>query len=217
MARANRIGFISTKGGIEERTYNFEWFMGCSIAQLRRSIRSLHSEIRKSGYDKVIEVSTKSEDEIGRKLSPFNLMVSINGERLPVESYYHGSKVFDDSGVNVRLTECEHMKPCKTKQFVRETVKERNLKLVGFETNDKKFELSSKGMCFDYLYILGLTQNEDLADYIMKKDVFTDLMFKREKGIGCQARSCALYKYLRTNGLVEQFISNPHEFSYIYN
>lgn len=36
-------------------------------------------------------------------------------------------------------------------------------------------------MCFDYLYILGLTQNEDLANYVMEKDVFTDLMFKREK------------------------------------
>ena len=70
-------------------------------------------------------------------------------------------------------------------------------------------------MCFDYLYILGLTQNEDLANYVMEKDVFTDLMFKREKGIGCQARSCTLYKYLRTNGLVEQFISNPYEFNYI--
>lgn len=49
-----------------------------------------------------------------------------------------------------------------------------------FETNNKKFELSSKGMCFDYIYILGLTQNEDLANYVMEKDVFTDLMFKRE-------------------------------------
>ena len=86
---------------------------------------------------------------------------------------------------------------------------------VGFETNNKKFELISKGMYFDYLYILGLTQNEDLANYVMEKDVFIDLMFKREKGIGCQVRSCALYKYLRTNGLVEQFISNPYEFNYI--
>ena len=52
---------------------------------------------------------------------------------------------------------------------------------LDFKTNNKKFELSSKGMCFDYLYILGLNQNEDLANYVMEKDVFTDLMFKKEK------------------------------------
>lgn len=217
MARANRIGFISTAYGIEERNYNFEWFMGCSVAQLRRSIRALHKEIRNSGYGKIIEVSTKSEDEIGRKLSPLNLMVCIDDESLPMESYYQGSKVFDDNGCKIKLSECEHILPWKTKQFIRETVKERNLKLVEFDFKGNKFDLSSKGMCFDYIYILGLIQNESLGDYIMNYEVFTDLMFKKETGIGCQARSCALYKYLRTNGLLENFIKNPHEFKYIYN
>lgn len=217
MARANRTGFISTKEGVVERVYNFEWSMGLAVSQLRKSIRSLHNEIRNSGYDKVIEVSTKSEDEVGRKLSPFNLMVNIEGEILPVESVYHGSKVFNDNGNMVRISECEYMKPCKIKQFIRETIGVRNLKLVEFNIKGKKrFDLSSKGMCFDYIHILGASQNEELGNEIMKYDCFTDLMFKRENGIGCQARSCAMYKYLRTSGLVDRFLEKPYEFEYMY-
>ena len=79
-----------------------------------------------------------------------------------------------------------------------------------------KFDLNKKSLCYDYVYILGLTQNEDLAKEIVNYDCFTDIVFSQTKSIGCQARTCALYKYLRNNNLVEKFIKNPYKFGFMY-
>ena len=76
---ASRIGFVSIGSKVGERLYDFEWVAGLSLSQNQKNIRTLHSIIKKSGIDNVLEVSSKSEDEVGRKLSAFNLMLEVNG------------------------------------------------------------------------------------------------------------------------------------------
>jgi type I restriction enzyme M protein len=213
MARSNRIGFISMGSKVCERLYNFEWFMGLSLAQRQRSIRSLHDEIKKSGVEKVLEISSKSEEELGRRLSAFNLMVEVNGVKTCVESIYHSSKVFYGG---IKYNECVGMNPKECKKFISDEVENKKLLLKEFEFNGMKFDLNTKSLCYDYIYILGLTQNEDLAKEIVNYDCFTDIVFSQTKGIGCQARTCALYKYLRNNNLVEKFIKNPYKFGFMY-
>ena len=53
-------------------------------------------------------------------------------------------------------------------------------------------------------------------DMLVNYDCFTDIVFSQTKGIGCQARTCALYKYLRNNNLFEKFIKNPYKFGFMY-
>lgn len=213
MARANRYGFISTNNGVEGKIYNFEWFMGLALSQLRKSIRSLHDEIRKSGIQKVLEVSRKSEDPIGNKLSAFNLMVEVNGIKSSVESLYHGSKVFNE---NIKFEECNDMKPGDSRKYIHELIKKDSLILTGFEFNGLLFTLSTKSMCYDYIYILGLVQNKEVGDQLIKYDCFTDIVFNQNKSVACQARTCAMYKYLRENNLIDKYLNNPFEFEYLY-
>lgn len=213
MARASRMVFISTSKGVEGRVYNFEWFMGLAISQLRKSIRSLHSEIRKSGIHNVLEVSRKSEDEIGNKLSAFNLLVEINGIKSSVESLYHSSKVFDG---DIKFEECIDMTPGDSRKFIHEVIKKDGLTLSGFEFNGLKFILSTKSMCYDYIYILGLVQNKEVGNELIKYDCFTDIVFNQNKSVACQARTCAMYKYLRENNLLDKYLNNPFSFDYLY-
>lgn len=210
---ASRIGFVSIGSKVGERLYDFDWVAGLSLSQNQKNIRSLHQAIKRTGIDNILEVSSKSEDEAGVKLSAFNLKLRINGVESSVEGYYHGSKVFNGS---IKLDDCIKMNSKDSKRYVREEIENNNLKLMGFEFNGKKFELDSKSMCYDYIYIFALTQNEELSNEILKYDCFTDIAFNQTKSIACQARTCALFKYLKNKGLVDSFIKNPNKYVYIY-
>ena len=53
---------------------NFTWFPGFSKEQKQRSIKSLHEEaLKKDGVKNILEISTKSLDQIGIDASAFNL------------------------------------------------------------------------------------------------------------------------------------------------
>ncbi len=213
MAMASRIGFVSIGNKVGERLYNFEWFMGLSLSQNQKSIRSLHDAIKKTGITNVLEVSRKSEEEIGRRLSAFNLMLEVNGVKSSVEGYYHGSKVFNG---NIKLEDCIKMNPKDSKKYVKDEIEKKNLKLIGFDFNGIQFDLTTKSLCYDYIYILALTQNEELSNEILKYDCFTDIAFNQAKSIACQARACALFKYLKNKDLVNMFIKKPKKFGYLY-
>ena len=71
----------------------FEWFAGMSDAQKRRSIDSLHGAYARRYPDaQVLEISSKSRQELGVKLSAFNLtkFVPSLGRSIPVECVYQG-------------------------------------------------------------------------------------------------------------------------------
>ena len=59
--------------GVEKKQVAFDWYPGFSVAQKQKSIRSLHENARKMGYDNLLEISSKSPDDIGVKLSAFSL------------------------------------------------------------------------------------------------------------------------------------------------
>ena len=61
-----------------------------------------------------------------------------------------------------------------------------------------------------------LTELCEIIESDKNYDCFTDIVFSQTKGIGCQARTCALYKYLRNNNLVEKFIKNSYKFGFMY-
>ncbi|TOQ17962.1 DarT1-associated NADAR antitoxin family protein, partial [Vibrio parahaemolyticus] len=66
----------------------------------QKSIQSLHQEAKVYGYNDLLEISSKSEVELGVSLSAFNLKITTKKHQrsFSVESAFQGSKVFERGG-----------------------------------------------------------------------------------------------------------------------
>jgi hypothetical protein len=53
----------------------------------------LHESAARAGYAPLLEVSTKSEEKVGQRLSAFNLKVHSRLGVMPLEMAFQGSKV----------------------------------------------------------------------------------------------------------------------------
>lgn len=213
MAVATRMAFISKDNKLYFKYYSFEYFSGFAITQKRKSIESLHNTIKKDDIINILEVSRKNENQLGVLLSAFNLKIKIDNNSYPVECLYQSSKVFG----NIQYKECQFMEPVDAKRYVKEKMEQYSLNLTQFRFGDLIFPLNPKSLFYDYLYILALYQNEELALQIINYDCFTDIEFNHKKQYASQARSCAIYKHLYLNKCVEDFLSNPIKYESIYD
>lgn len=212
---ASRPVFISepTKNGyIREIEVDFEWFPGMSIIQKQKSIDSLHKAISEMGYEPILEISSKSKNNLGVKLSAFNLYLKITDElKTSVESAYQGSKVFANGGPYVDLYY----------KSAREAKKDERLnksgQLKGFELNGVRWELIPETAFYDWLYINALIQNEKLAKKIIKYKAFTDIEYNPKKQYSCQARSAAYYVSLSKLNLLENYLNSEKNFLKLYS
>ena len=55
----------------------FQWYSGFAIVQAQKSIASLHSAAAKFGFLPILEISSRSVDELGVALSAFNLQLHV--------------------------------------------------------------------------------------------------------------------------------------------
>ena len=77
----------------------FQWFGGFALSQKRKCINSLHNAyLVKHTNKNILEISSKSENELGVKLSAFNLMMHLNGKTFSVESAFQAGKIFEFGG-----------------------------------------------------------------------------------------------------------------------
>lgn len=165
--------FIST-GDVEKpfvkEDISFEWVKGTSYSQKCKRRDSLASEISKL-YDikRWLEISTKSDKEIGVKLSALNLILTTSTGSDSVEKIYQKSKVFYKG------------------------------EIVGFKYNKCVFESEPTGMFYDYIYMYAILQNKDLISELIKYDIFSDIEFNPNKSINTQARAAAIFKTLYDN------------------
>ncbi|BCL69837.1 hypothetical protein TUMSATVNIG1_17920 [Vibrio nigripulchritudo] len=194
--------------GAKEKLVDFKWFSGFAKSQKQKSIVELHSTARTLGFEKVLEVSSKSEDELGICLSAFNLTITTprNNNRFTVETAFQGSKVFAKGGPYKDLFGMDSL---AAKKDIR--LKESG-NLIAFEFYDKKFPLEPKTFFYDWLYINALVQNKELADSVVKYDCFTDIEFNPQKSINCQAHAVALYVSLHKHNQLETALSSPSDF-----
>lgn len=206
---AERKVFIVCNRGVIEETIDFKYYSGFAISQKQKSIDSLHKEIKRKYYGKILEVSSKSKDELGVKLSAFNLKVKINGELIAIENIFQSSKVFEKGGP---YTDLLYESPIKAKKDIR--LKESG-KLIKFMIKGKEFPIIPKTLFYDWIYCIALTKNEELINNLMKFDIFTDIEFNDKKSINCQARSAALFVYLYRNNLIDKALENIDNFKII--
>lgn len=209
---AKRPVFIPVShGGLLVKTIfvEFNWHPGFAVKQKQRNISCLHDKAYLlGGISNILEVSSKSENELGVSLSAFNLKGKTKKyeEEFTVETLFQSSKVFKFGGPYRDLL-------CKTSLEAKkdERIKESGT-LIGFDLFGDIWELEPKTAFYDYIYIKTLLENKHLIDDILKYDAFTDIEFNPEKSINCQAYSVALFKALSLRCLLPRSVSNKKAF-----
>lgn len=233
MANGKRVAFFSVvdwKPGMrafEEKTVEFEWFLGMSWQQKQKSSLSMLEKLEEMGYTP-IEVSRRSVDmDFGVQLSAFNLKLN----KYNVENIFQAYKKFNDGGPyfdllkvdpktargDCRIQTSESKKPCQTykvdfknKGFyenssVCEHCRNRQKRhLIGFSSGKTQWDSEPKSIFYDAVYISALLQNKHLSDRLVDHNAFSDVEFNQkipysqEKGpFNCQARSCAIFSTLK--------------------
>ena len=198
---------------IKEMNIEFEFHNGMAISQKQKSIRSLHEAAKDVGVENILEVSTKSETELGNRLSAFNLSYFSNqmNKRISLEAAFQGSKVFEKDGPHTDLYTKEAFEIKKDERIDREK------RIIGFEFEGIKWQTEPKTAFYDWIYLKAVKSNiEDLNNTIYEKilnyTAFTDIEFNPKKSINCQARSCALYVSLFKNELLDIALESEEAF-----
>lgn len=187
---------------VQERNFDFSWSSGFAESQKKKNIMALHAAAKRDGIECVLEISTKSEEPVGRKLSAFSLKIEIDGRMLPLESVYQGSKVFEECGPSLQIFEYE---PRQAKRYIRELDCGR---LVGFELQGKRYPLSPKNAFYDWLYIRALANHIEWIEAKVQYDGYTDIEFNPEKQVNCQARAFAELRSLSARSKLDKAVVN---------
>lgn len=200
------------KSFVDDRYIEFEWYPGLSVQQKKRSVASLHQAAGELGIGPVLEVSTKSESELGKSLSAFNLTLDSGEDRVfSVEAAFQGSKVFELGGPY------HDMYGLSGRQIKRDTRLKNSGRLRGFDYMGDSWELEPKTAFYDWLYTKALSQHPDLATQVTGYAAFSDIEFNPKKSVNCQARSVALFVSLRDRELLDEALSGKDAFLNLLN
>ncbi len=185
----------------------FKFYNGFALTQKSKSIKSFHEAAARLGYEKILEVSTKSSEKIGWELSAFNLTVELDeGRDISLESAFQGSKIFEGG---TRYEDIYDAEPIEAKKDQR---LKNSGKIVGFEWKGERWSSEPKTAFYDWLYIHAIFRNETLLESLLNYDAFTDIEFNPKKSINCQARSCAILVSLFRKKKLKKALSSKEEF-----
>ena len=207
---AKRKTFVVSLNDIfEEKEIDFVFYSGFSITQKQKSIESLHNAIKELYYDaEILEISSKSPTELGRKLSAFNLKL----DGIALENIFQSSKVFEYGGPYEDLlskTPIEAKKDPRIKDSGR---------IIGFKYQGINYPTIPKTLFYDWIYCQALYSDKELMSSIINYDFFTDIEFNHEKSLNCQARSAAIFVSLYQKGLLEECLADIVKFEEcVYN
>ncbi|MCD6364434.1 MAG: hypothetical protein J7M14_01015 [Planctomycetes bacterium] len=206
---AERPIFIPLQDGTElvkEVFLSITWHGGFAPVQKKKNVAELHSAAAAAGYKRLLEVSTKSDEEVGQHLSAFHLKSHTEVGEIPLECAFQGSKVFEQDGPFNDLYRVD----------VRAAKKDPRLRgsgrLVAFRCGDVSFPLEPKTAFYDWLYLRAIYPHREWLKRLYEYAGFTDIEFNPQRSINCQARSCALFVSLARRELLEEAMESPSDF-----
>lgn len=206
---ANRPVFISCESAPFYSICNteFTYYSGFAVVQKQKSIKSLHENFNKIHPNKkVIEISTKSDIDLGKRLSAFNLRIRSKKKDFSVECAFQGSKVFELGGPYDDLIDKDSSTAKKDPRL------KTSGRIIGFNYFGRIFAPEPLDYFYNWLYVNALNFNKDLGKEILSYDSFTDIEFNPNKSINCQARACAIYVGLYQSGKLEKALSSEQSF-----
>lgn len=209
---ANRPVFVPCLTGdvlVNIKNVEFEWFAGMSGSQKKKSMNSLHNAyLRTNPNSHILEVSSKSGNDLGIALSAFNLSLRTHSNQIiTVENVFQSSKVFESGGAFKDLL-YKTPREAKTDPRLKSSGN-----LIKFTYKNQDWELEPKTAFYDWVYLNFLNQNDELKIQVLNYNAFTDIEFNPSKSINCQAYSVALYVALaKRNLLRDNVIPEKDEF-----
>lgn len=202
---AERPIFVPNVSGtslVLEVPVQFTWNPGMAPSQKKKNVIALHKASTTRGINPVLEISSKSEDEIGRALSSFFLKTRMLGRELYVECAFQGSKVFENGGPYTDLYDVE---PREAKRDVR--LRESG-RLIAFRFEDEIYPLVPKTAFYDWIYINALYPRTEFRQMVGRYAGFSDIEFNPERSLNCQARTCATFLSLERRDLIDVAIES---------
>lgn len=197
---------------VREVGVEFRWHPGMAPTQKKKNVAELHEAAKRRGIGPLLEVSTKSSDPLGMRLSAFNLAVETDDSWvIPLESAFQGSKVFTGGGPFTDLYGKSGGAVKKDERLCSSG------DLTGFSFEGHEWSLEPKTAFYDWLYIHAVHRDESLREAIGSFRAFTDIEFNPKRSINCQARSCALYVALCERDTIEQVLHDRSLFIEMLN
>lgn len=206
---AERPVFVPQTSGsrlVETVMVSFTWLPGMSPVQKKRNVTSLHQAAQQIGLYPLLETSSKSEYEAGRRLSAFFLPIDIGGIRTTVECAFQGSKVFERGGPYSDLYRLDSRSAKLDPRL------QNSGKLTGFQLEGRGYPLSPPSVFYDWLYTNALLPHRAWLLRLNQFAGFTDIEFNPQRSLNCQARACALFVALERRGLLDTAMANFDSF-----
>ena len=188
---AKRPAFFVHQGKVVSEIYSFEWYSGFAVSQKQKSIKSLHNAIRKADVNaKPLEISTKSMENIGIKLSALNLQI----DNYTLENIFQSAKVFENGGPYLDLLDLS------PKEAKRDERLHNSGSLKAFRYQNEDFPLIPKTVFYDFIYITAIKKSltAEEINTILQYNYFTDIEFNPVKSINTQAKAAAILKLIVT-------------------
>jgi len=168
-------------------------------SQKKKNVIELHTAAANRGLEPLLEVSSKSEEKLGQRLSAFNLQVELEeGGFISLECAFQGSKVFERGGPYTDLFGVD------SRSAKRDERLSSSGQLIGFRFGGQDFPLVPKTAFYDWLYIKSLYPHREFLKRLNGYAGFTDIEFNPAKSINCQARSCATFVALDRLELLDE-------------
>jgi len=180
-----------------------------ALTQAQKSIASLHkAACRQLDISTVLEISSKSLQPLGVKLSAFNLMIkTVKREReFSVECAYQGSKVFERGGPFIDLFDRKSIEAKKDPRLLQHG------RLIKYRFFGVDWLLEPRTAFYDWLYINALHKHPDLASEVLQYTAFSDIAFNPERSLNCQGYAAALYVSLHKRGLLIEVLGDRERY-----
>ena len=174
-------------GKVIRQDFEFSWNGGFALSQKQKNILALHQAIKDATGQSALEISSKSTEELGRKLSAFSLKLS----GVYLENIFQAAKKYELGGPYLDLLE---VSPKEAKQDERHKT---SGKLVSFVKDGEEWPLEPKTAFYDFIYVSAVIENFGYDLDLSAYDWFTDIEFNPKRSINCQARALAIYKALQ--------------------
>ena len=198
---ANRPAWSFRDKYVVQSNFDFAWNGGFAASQKQKNIVALHNAIQDRFHENALEISTKSLNPLGKRMSAF--VLKLDGVLL--ECVFQSSKVFQNGGPYLDLLQASP----------KDAKRDERLKTSGplkcFRYDGMDWPLEPRSAFYDYLYckaaLATFTPEElkALDDY----QWFTDIEFNPQRSINSQARSVAILKALLHDG-AQQAVRDPH-------
>lgn len=199
MAR-NACFLPGTDRAFEERIIEYRQQKRKDVLAFRKAVSEYYPD------KKILEISRKSDNSLGVRLSAVNLKL----DGYPLECVYQSSKHFEGDG---RFDFLLYEKPEYARKYVRDNAFG---DVICFVYNGMLFNRHPKTMFYDYIYIKAVCQSGIDLSKLLEYGAFTDIDFNPAVSYNCQARSCAILVHLLKNGTLNHHLSSVDSFRELY-